>query len=214
MTNPTPAFPQEIQKILTRNQQAPHNGNLVAHYELFKRIKHLDGAIVKCGITASEGFARFATFRSLVGDNHHQPMIAFEKYEPEYELVQDGNQTYMTVKQKDGVPVKQLKETLKSFGQNENVSYLPGNVGASIPDFLIEHPEAKIALLNIDLDDFESTLTVLEYLYPRVVPGGVIIIDNYHKLGAETLAVNTYFMNAGIQMQHFSLTHGPYFIFK
>ena len=36
-----------------------------------------------------------------------------------------------------------------------------------------------IALLHLDGDLYESTLVCLEYLYPRVSPGGLVIIDDY-----------------------------------
>jgi hypothetical protein len=39
---------------------------------------------------------------------------------------------------------------------------------------------AQIALLHADADMYESTVTILEHGLPRVVPGGVIIFDEYH----------------------------------
>lgn len=36
-----------------------------------------------------------------------------------------------------------------------------------------------IALLRLDTDWYESTKHELEHLYPRIVPGGVLIIDDY-----------------------------------
>jgi O-methyltransferase len=38
---------------------------------------------------------------------------------------------------------------------------------------------AKIALLRLDGDWYESTRVCLEYLYPKVVKNGVIVIDDY-----------------------------------
>jgi O-methyltransferase len=37
----------------------------------------------------------------------------------------------------------------------------------------------RIALLRLDTDWYESTRHELEHLYPRVVSGGVLIIDDY-----------------------------------
>jgi len=39
--------------------------------------------------------------------------------------------------------------------------------------------EGEIALLRFDGDTYSSTREVLEELYPKVVPGGVVIIDDY-----------------------------------
>jgi len=55
-----------------------------------------------------------------------------------------------------------------------------------LPD--IDLPE-KIAVLRLDTDWYASTKTELEVLWPRVVPGGFIIIDDYgHWLGARKAA--------------------------
>ena len=40
--------------------------------------------------------------------------------------------------------------------------------------------EMSIALLRLDGDWYESTMQCLTYLYPRVVDGGLIIIDDYY----------------------------------
>lgn len=55
------------------------------------------------------------------------------------------------------------------------VSFIQGKVEDTIPD---QAPE-KIALLRLDTDWYESTRHELEHLFPRLVPGGVIIIDDY-----------------------------------
>src|SRR5262245_6270798 len=38
--------------------------------------------------------------------------------------------------------------------------------------------EGGIALLRLDADWYESTMTCLEALYSHVVPGGLVIVDN------------------------------------
>ena len=51
----------------------------------------------------------------------------------------------------------------------------------------------KIALLRLDTDWYESTKHELEHLYPRLVPNGVLIIDDYgHWVGAKQ-AVDEFF---------------------
>lgn len=51
----------------------------------------------------------------------------------------------------------------------------------------------KISLLRLDGDLYESTMVCLEYLYPKVVSGGVVIIDDYALLGCRK-AVMEYFI--------------------
>lgn len=50
----------------------------------------------------------------------------------------------------------------------------------------------KISLLRLDTDWYESTKIELEVLFPRVVPGGVIIIDDYTAWQGSHQAVEEY----------------------
>ena len=50
----------------------------------------------------------------------------------------------------------------------------------------------KISVLRLDGDLYESTYICLEYLYPKISKGGVLIIDDYALTGCR-LAVEDYF---------------------
>lgn len=181
---------------------------LLPYYELYKLVQHLEGSIVKCGISYDEAFSYFSVFK--YHNNLHQPLIAFEKTNSVFE----ENKQYETinVKNRDILSLQQAKLKHKSF--YENVNFVPGYLSHSIPHYLIKNPELKIILLTIDLDDYESTLTVLEYLYPRIVQGGILILNNYHKKGVENLAVKEYFAHQNIIIRHFNLKTGPHYIMK
>ena len=53
-------------------------------------------------------------------------------------------------------------------------------------------PPAPIALLRLDADWYESTLTCLKHLYPHVAPGGVVIIDDYEPFDGCARAVHEF----------------------
>jgi O-methyltransferase len=57
----------------------------------------------------------------------------------------------------------------------ERFHLVQGPVESTIP----EHAPERIALLRLDTDWYESTRHELEHLYDRLVPGGVLIIDDY-----------------------------------
>jgi O-methyltransferase len=60
----------------------------------------------------------------------------------------------------------------------------------TLSPYAAENP--KIAILRLDGDWYRSTMTCLEILYPRVVPGGVVIIDDYGTWDGCTRAVHDY----------------------
>jgi len=53
-----------------------------------------------------------------------------------------------------------------------------------------------IALLRLDTDFYYSTLAELEHLYPRLMPGGVLIVDDYGHWQGARKAVHDYFVRA------------------
>ena len=66
-------------------------------------------------------------------------------------------------------------------------------IGHALPssvDWLKENPEARFCLLNLDVDIYEPTRVILEECWDRLVPGGVLVLDEYatSKWPGETLA--------------------------
>ncbi len=76
------------------------------------------------------------------------------------------------------------------------IHFVKGMVERTIP----QHSPDKIALLRLDTDWHSSTKHVLENLFPALVPGGVLIMDDYgHFMGARK-AADDYFNDRGISM--------------
>ncbi len=73
-------------------------------------------------------------------------------------------------------PLADVQRNLSSTGYPpERLHLIAGRVENTIPD---QAPE-QIALLRLDTDWYESTAHELAHLYPRVVRGGIVIIDDY-----------------------------------
>src|SRR5262249_20710359 len=69
----------------------------------------------------------------------------------------------------------EVKDLFKNLGVDENVTFVKGLFQETLPATNIP----SIAILHIDGDWYESVKTCLENLYDKVVPGGVIQIDDY-----------------------------------
>jgi hypothetical protein len=73
-------------------------------------------------------------------------------------------------------PLDEVKRNIASTGlEYDSVVYCQGKVEETIPDTMPEH----ISLLRLDTDWYESTKHELVHLYPRLVSGGALIIDDY-----------------------------------
>lgn len=63
------------------------------------------------------------------------------------------------------------------------------------------HPDAPVALAHIDSDWYESVMTCLERVAPLLIPGGTLVIDDYHRWSGCLKAVDTYFADRRDQFE-------------
>lgn len=71
----------------------------------------------------------------------------------------------------------------------EKLHYVVGDVTKTIPGSVPE----KISILRLDTDFYDSTKHELEYLYDRLVPGGILIVDDYGSWEGARKAIDEYF---------------------
>ena len=63
--------------------------------------------------------------------------------------------------------------------------------------------DEPVALAHLDGDWYESTMTCLERIAPRLVPGGRIVLDDYYKWSGCRRAVDEYFAaHDGFTLEH------------
>jgi O-methyltransferase len=84
--------------------------------------------------------------------------------------------------------LEDVRRNMASIGYS-HVRYVKGPVEHTIPG---EIPE-RISLLRLDTDFYKSTQHELEHLWPRLSPGGVLVLDDYGRWEGQRRAVDEYF---------------------
>jgi hypothetical protein len=79
---------------------------------------------------------------------------------------------------------------------DEQVVFVKGRVEDTLRDEA--NLPKQIALLRLDTDFYESTKAELEALYPRLVSGGIMIIDDYGHWQGARRAVDEYFRDTPV----------------
>ncbi len=75
-----------------------------------------------------------------------------------------------------GVPLAQVRENFRRYGLlDDQVEFLPGWFTDTLPVAPID----RLAVLRLDGDLYGSTMDALESLYPKISPGGFVIVDDY-----------------------------------
>lgn len=174
------------------------------YYEKHK-IDLLDGDIVECGVWKG-GMSLFLT--KLFSNKKIWLVDSYDGFQDTEEAL------YKTDKVIDphvkggviregltGMPLEKVKEFFNTFGEgtNPNVNYLKGYVKDTLKPEIC--PIDKIALLRIDVDAYSATKEVLEFLYPKVVSGGMIIFDD---AGIESarVAIEEFYTKENITISH------------
>jgi len=82
------------------------------------------------------------------------------------------------------------KDNIASIGYPvEKVRFVKGDIEKIAPD----NKHGDIALLRLDTDTYHSTKAELEHFYPKLVSGGILIIDDYGHADGARRAVDEYF---------------------
>ncbi len=88
-------------------------------------------------------------------------------------------------------PIDVVKENIaKAKYKNSKIHYIVGDVNITLNDE--KNLPKNIAILRLDTDFYESTKKELEVLYPRVVKGGIVIVDDYYSFKGSGSAVDEY----------------------
>lgn len=153
------------------------------YYEKDK-INELEGDIVECGVWRG-GMSLYLT--KLFPDKKVWLVDSFEgfpdlndmKYKADWDPHKKGTPIRENLL---GISVEEVESVFKEFG--ETATCIKGNVSDTLKPEVC--PIEKIALLRVDVDSYSGTLEVLEYLYPKVVKGGMIILDDANLESART----------------------------
>lgn len=193
-------------------------GKLLAHYELFKLSRDVEGAIIECGVFKGASLVRFAIYRNLFSNPEEKKIIGFDSFakfpltnfEPDIKMRTD----FVDECGEQSISTGQLIEVLKYKGCEQNVELIAGDITETIPEYIKKNPNLKISLLNLDADLYEPSVTILEYLYPRLQKGGILILDDYGVFPGETKAVDDYFKDKKVTVKKFPYSMTPSYLIK
>ncbi|MBD8545141.1 TylF/MycF/NovP-related O-methyltransferase [Sphingomonas sp. CFBP 8760] len=167
-------------------------GKLLAHFELYRQIVDMPGAVVELGVYKGASLMRFATFRSLLENDASREVHGFDAFGafPLAGVESHDDRAFIeNFERERGEGI--ARETLMNLFADKgigNVHLHEGNIFDTLPDYLGRRPELRIALLHLDVDVYEPTAFALDHLMPHMVPGGLIVFDDYGLVAGATRA--------------------------
>jgi len=184
---------------------------LVTHYELYRMIADLPGQVIECGVFRGASLIRLATFRDMLENPASRRVIGFDTFGdfPQTDYLPDRKRRQLFLDETGGggsIPVEDLRGFLAHKGLG-NVELVPGDLTLTAPEYLLKHPELKIAFLHIDTDIYEPAKAALDVFGPRMVRGGVIVFDDYGTFPGETKAADDFLAASGLKINKLRLSH-------
>ncbi len=191
---------------------------ILSHYELYKMTMGLPGAIVEFGVFKATSLIRFIMFRDIMENAHSRKVIGFDTFtrypNKRNELEKEHMKDFLAHAGTDSISKEQLMQVLKAAGTDKNIELVQGDVCKTVPEF-IEHNECiKVSLINLDLTLYEPSKVALEYFWPRLVRGGLLLLDDYGIIPGETQAVDEYFADKDAKIERLPFSMKPFFVVK
>lgn len=206
----TPAQVEIIASVSEQTMTSPERILALCNAVDYLVENRIAGDIVECGVWRGGSMASVAKTLMQHGADHRtlwmydtydgmsEPTaedVDFQGYSAESLMAQQARSDAKSVWCCS--PLDQVKLTMAETGYpTEAIRFVEGKVEETLPDY---QPD-KIALLRLDTDWYESTRCELEYLFPKLVPGGVLIIDDYGHWEGCRRAVDEYFQKNSIPM--------------
>tara|TARA_A100001015_G_C14809720_1_gene640313 strand:+ start:35 stop:820 length:786 start_codon:yes stop_codon:yes gene_type:complete len=196
------------EKEIVKNIQPYTMCKIANHWAIIQSIKHIkknniDGELVECGVFKGGNLILYKKIIDQIG--LEKKIYAYDTFEGmtrpgEFDKdlkninASDTFNKYKSAK----VPwcyssIKDVKKNISKFDINAEKDFV--FIKGKVEETLLEKdniPE-KISLLRLDTDFYESTKIELELLFPRLQPGGVLIIDDYGHWKGSKKAVDEYF---------------------
>jgi hypothetical protein len=163
---------------------------------------NIPGAVVECGVWRGGVSMAMASRLSMGGQV--KDLYLYDTFdgmsEPtENDVAPSGQKAEVLLKNlaKDEqnhiwafAPLDKVRSNVESVGYpTDKIKFVKGKVEDTIPGTIPE----KIALLRLDTDWYESTKHELLHLYPLLVSGGVLILDDYGYWAGARKAVDEFF---------------------
>lgn len=194
----------------------------LAHYELFRKVVDLPGDIIELGVYRGTTLMHWANFLEIrnMGDRQKQ-VFGFDNFRGFTSLHNKDGKVNEHVKKESGgfdasVFEEILEDAISIYDKDRFIPYKPrvilikGDIEETIPRFVEEQPGLRICLIHFDCDMYVPTTVGLKYLWPLVVPGGVVLFDEYglRPWEGESKAVDEFF-GGKAKIKRFDWTPNP-----
>ena len=179
--------------------------------EILPLINHLPGSLVECGFGGGIT-ANIFTDLMIDGTIRQRSIHLYDSFEGFPEPSKEDTSKRNPRKGEWARPIEEAYKVRERA--NVPVEVVKGFFEETTKDY----SGSAIAILRIDCDLYQSYKTVLETLYDKVTPGGLVLFDEYgegKKWPGAVIAVNEFFKDKNVEFFKFQFPeYGKYCMIK
>jgi hypothetical protein len=197
----------------------------LAMYELYKKTMDLPGSIAEFGIFHGSTYFFLARLIEMFHSSQHERhssssrhLYGFDTFKGLAGLGDEDDTGVGMQHRKEGGFRGNAESFLDTFEQLKSDSTLKdrlhivkGDVRETFPRFIEENSGVRLCMCLLDMDIYHPTKTVLDHILDIMVPGGVIIFDEYGfpEWPGETKAVDEFIRTQRLSLRSFPWTFSP-----
>lgn len=181
-----------------------------------KTITTIPGHVFEFGVYKGASLIRFCTFRDSLENDYSRKIVGFDAFGEFPTKCLEGEDDLAFIDKFEGagghgLNESQVKDILSKKGF-ENFELIKGNIFDTLPSYLANNPETRIALLHLDMDVKEPTDFALDLLYEKIVPGGIVVFDDYNSVVGETNSVDEFVGKHRLKLEKLPFYNVPAYI--
>jgi len=158
----------------------------------------IPGDLIETGVWRGGASIFMRAVLKAYGDRERTVWVA-DSFEglprPDGRYSQDEGDRFWTYSDILSVSLEEVQDNFRRYGLlDDQVRFLKGWFKDTLP----QAPFGSFAVVRLDGDMYSSTMDGLQNLYPRLSPGGYLIVDDYYAVSACRKAVDDFRATCGI----------------
>jgi hypothetical protein len=186
--------------------------SLITRYELYKMVLDIPGDIVECGVYQGNSFLWLAHLSVILEPYAiNRKFIGFDTFEgfssidPERDPKDINSKNFSDTSYEIINKALQTIDIVRPVNKINRYELVKGDIIKTVPKYLKDNPAFTCAMLILDTDLYQPTLTALEHIIPNMPKGALVVFDeyNYENFRGETQALKDFQAIGNFKMKRF-----------
>lgn len=196
---------------------------LIYRVKLFEMVKDLPGDIVECGVFKGSGIFTWSKLIELNCQFEIKKVVGFDYFERDFvkNLSEHDRRTMGQVFSRcdvvdNEISIESITSKFENIGiPNHKFDLIKGDVSFTTRKYVEDNPGFRISLLYMDLDLEKPTTDTLNNLWDIVVPGGIVVFDEYgYGVWTESKAVDDFVSQHNLKLHKTNVSAPTAYVVK